>query len=312
MPFSEKTVDHKDFGKISIVKSTRSGRISISMKPFEPIRLTIPVFVFYKMYNLAPPSNTETACLIGITFLLSYISWTFIEGPFRNRKLLTNQKSILITGCSTIFIFSSIGAVMALEDGFPSRASNETNKLLAAATDSATIKQYECAPINSTSKAPPEICQTGSLLQEAPTFAVWGDSHGDALLPAINKAAQANNIRGVSMVKGGCIPLLDAHQIEQGYETCDDIGRSLITYLSEHTEINKVILISRWAIYAEGVRYRNENGNNVYIKDSETVNPSLDENKKVFIRSMKRTLDELAKLNLQIILVTATPETEWN
>jgi predicted metal-dependent hydrolase len=48
MPFSEKTVDHKDYGKISIVKSTRSGRISISMKPFEPIRLTIPVFVTYK------------------------------------------------------------------------------------------------------------------------------------------------------------------------------------------------------------------------------------------------------------------------
>ena len=48
MPFSEKTVDHKDYGKISIVKSTRSGRISISMKPFEPIRLTIPIFVSYK------------------------------------------------------------------------------------------------------------------------------------------------------------------------------------------------------------------------------------------------------------------------
>ncbi len=48
MPFSEKTIEHKDFGKITIVKSTRAGRISISMKPFEPLKLTLPVFISYK------------------------------------------------------------------------------------------------------------------------------------------------------------------------------------------------------------------------------------------------------------------------
>jgi predicted metal-dependent hydrolase len=48
MPFSENTIDHKEFGKITIVKSTRSSRISISMKPFEPIRLTIPIFISQK------------------------------------------------------------------------------------------------------------------------------------------------------------------------------------------------------------------------------------------------------------------------
>ena len=48
MPFSEKTIQHKEFGKITIVKSTRAGRISISMKPFAPLKLIIPVFVSYK------------------------------------------------------------------------------------------------------------------------------------------------------------------------------------------------------------------------------------------------------------------------
>lgn len=48
MPFSEKTVDYKYFGKINIVKSSRASRISISMKPFEPLKLTVPVFVSYK------------------------------------------------------------------------------------------------------------------------------------------------------------------------------------------------------------------------------------------------------------------------
>ena len=51
MSFSERTVDHKDFGKVNIVKSTRASRISISMKPFEPLKLTLPVFVSYKRAN---------------------------------------------------------------------------------------------------------------------------------------------------------------------------------------------------------------------------------------------------------------------
>ncbi len=47
MRFSEKTIDHKDFGKITIVKSSRAGRISLSMRPFKPPKLTLPVFVPY-------------------------------------------------------------------------------------------------------------------------------------------------------------------------------------------------------------------------------------------------------------------------
>ena len=48
MALSEKSFDHKEFGRITLVKSTRAVRISISMKPFEPIRLTIPFLVSYK------------------------------------------------------------------------------------------------------------------------------------------------------------------------------------------------------------------------------------------------------------------------
>ncbi len=48
MPFSEKTIEHKDFGRITIVKSSRARRISLSMKPFEDLKLTVPMFVSYK------------------------------------------------------------------------------------------------------------------------------------------------------------------------------------------------------------------------------------------------------------------------
>lgn len=44
MPNSEKIYEHKDFGKVRMIKSPRARRISISAKPFQPLRITLPVF----------------------------------------------------------------------------------------------------------------------------------------------------------------------------------------------------------------------------------------------------------------------------
>jgi predicted metal-dependent hydrolase len=44
MPISEKIFEHKEFGKVMMIKSTRTRRISISAKPFHPLRVTLPVF----------------------------------------------------------------------------------------------------------------------------------------------------------------------------------------------------------------------------------------------------------------------------
>ena len=44
MPISEKIFEHKEFGKVMLIKSTRTRRISISARPFHPLRVTLPVF----------------------------------------------------------------------------------------------------------------------------------------------------------------------------------------------------------------------------------------------------------------------------
>jgi len=48
MPISEKIFEHKDFGKVRMIKSQRARRISISARPFQPLRVTLPVFESFK------------------------------------------------------------------------------------------------------------------------------------------------------------------------------------------------------------------------------------------------------------------------
>lgn len=100
--------------------------------------------------------------------------------------------------------------------------------------------------------------------------------------------------------------------MRQGYDKCVDISNAFMLYLSDHPEINKIILVSRWSIYAMGSRFKSEKGHIVYIRDDDTDSLSLDENKRVFDRSMGRTLEKRSLLGRQIFLVTQVPETEWN
>lgn len=48
MAFAEKIIEHPVFGKVTFVKSSRSRRIGISMRPFEPLKVTIPVLVSFR------------------------------------------------------------------------------------------------------------------------------------------------------------------------------------------------------------------------------------------------------------------------
>ena len=44
MSVSEKNIKHGKFGEVKMIKSTRTRRISISARPFQPLRVTLPVF----------------------------------------------------------------------------------------------------------------------------------------------------------------------------------------------------------------------------------------------------------------------------
>ena len=47
MAISEKVFEHKEFGAVTMIKSSRARRISVSARPFHPLRVTLPVFESY-------------------------------------------------------------------------------------------------------------------------------------------------------------------------------------------------------------------------------------------------------------------------
>ena len=186
------------------------------------------------------------------------------------------------------------------------------NRILATENDEPTNEQMECKNTRQADGFKFRICPVGKNVNAAVTFVVWGDSHAKALLPAIESSASRFGKNGVYIGRGGCLSLFGAHKVRQGKERCIQNAEAFLAFITEHPEIELVIVISRWATYAMGEPYRNAVGNTVYIRDKETEELSLEENKRVFARAFRRTLETLSGLGKKIAVVAQVPETEWH
>ena len=268
-----------------------------------------PVFVFYKAQAIEPLRAQDSALMVVLASLLAVLSWRFVERPFRTGWYSAGQTRIIMAGAALMIVGIASGAAIALGDGYPGRFPSQVNAILSAETDSPP--KGSCQEIHQRGGAALNVCTIGAAQAKGPTFAVWGDSHAEALLPAIDAAARQHRLAGVHVVRGGCPALLSVRQTRDGYQDCDVSAEAFMAYLADHPNIHQVIMASRWALYAMGQRFRREPGHTVFITDKLTVHPSLEENRRVFERGLQRTLERLASMERQVVLVTQVPEAEW-
>lgn len=269
-----------------------------------------PVLVFYKMYAITQPSHLETALLFVVMTAAAWASWKFAEAPFRTRQLLRRQRSLFAAGGGVMLASAAIGVIIGLADGFPARLPDRINQILAAREDGPGSSNFGNLRSENGKFEPTHYIGAGEPGKAS--FAVWGDSHAEAMLPAVSASAAKFGLTGIFIGTNGCPTLLGAVRINPEFNRCRELTSAFMTYLPQHPEIGHVVLISRWAINATGERYKNEKGASIFTRDSETVSLSYDENRRVFKRALERTFAQLASWRRSIILVTEVPETGWH
>jgi peptidoglycan/LPS O-acetylase OafA/YrhL len=67
-----------------------------------------PIFAFLRAYSDQHPSSFRFLVLIPLVFLLSYITWKFVETPFRNKSII---------GRNLVFFYSFLGTVVFVTIG---------------------------------------------------------------------------------------------------------------------------------------------------------------------------------------------------
>ncbi len=260
-----------------------------------------PVIVFWRMARVAPPTAVETGLIVVASVAAATLSWWFVERPFRVRALLARRGPILGSGVVALGAAVAVGMGIALSGGLPGRVPAEAMALADMRFDEVGFSQCDSLPGG-------RPCLIGEGRR---SFVVWGDSHAGMLMPAFEAAAASEGVAGVYLGAAGCVPLLGVDQLKWGFQACSAGAERILDEIAARPELGTVVLVSRWAFYAEGRRFGHELGPPVYIRDGETGRVSFAENGRVLGRGLARTVAALEGMGRRVIVVGQVPENEF-
>lgn len=160
------------------------------------------MFAFARIRMLERPGPIAFAVLVPTVFLLAYLTWRFVETPFRNRARVPT-KTLVGVGLGGSLALIAAGLKAALSGGFPDRIDTRTKALIDTAEYSP--KREACHTRGSDFLDPRKACV---YFNDNVTCVALGDSH--AIEPAYALAEQlATRNQGlVHRSFSGCPPAL--------------------------------------------------------------------------------------------------------
>lgn len=247
------------------------------------------------------------ACAITLSLILAWLSYRFVETPFRARAPKGSGRSaVLVSSALSLLTIAGIGVGLHFWDGLPGRLPSSAIAM-AAYADDGNPRREECF-----GRMPSEgLCEIGSPNGELELseFLFWGDSHALAFMPGMDSAARLVGQTGFFAGLSACPPILDIQRVSTG-RACTNFNQSVLTWLEGRTDIPVVILGARWALSVEGTRYRGESGSEV---DSEWIGdpasrPSNFDNAALVEAGLKATVARLLSAGRHVILLGPVPE----
>jgi hypothetical protein len=264
-----------------------------------------PAFVFATYIDFREPSGFGSAALIGLSFVLAIISWRYVEQPFRSARFHIRKRAAFSAAACAMALTVCSATVTASTDGLPQRLRPGLQRILAEQDDHEP-RIGNCFFRTAKDVRDHRLCRIGAKTGR-PSFLLWGDSHADAILPAVSRAAAGANRGGIFVGGEACPPLLGVTTPMPGCRAFNDAVAALV----HDSNINEVILEARWAKYAEGSTYGNERSGHVALLDDACSSNPGGENHAVFERGLARTLGDLQGLHKRIVIVAAIPEIGW-
>ncbi len=262
-----------------------------------------PIYVFGRAVLFRAPTPFETVLLIALSSALAVLSWRYIEQPFRNRSFRW-PRPVLFRGAGMSIAATAVcAALLVFGQGWPQRFSPEIRTILAEASDHEP-RIRECFGLNADDVRNGRLCSIGAKVEKA-SFLLWGDSHADALIPAVQSVAKRQGRSGLFAGTDSCPPLLGVKRADTA--KCAAFNDA-VAKIATSKSIRDVILEARWAKNAEGSSFGQEPAGRVRLYDDISPGRTEKETRDVFYRGLDRTVTALTHAGKTVILVASVPE----
>ena len=305
-------------------QTTLVGRL-LSAKPLVGIGLISysvylwhqPLIVFEHYRNTFAPEPLNLLVWGLMSFPLGYLSWRFVEQPFRKRQMpfFKSRRAIFLSSAVAGLILVALSSVMIASKGLPQRFDPKILSILEASNHKSPYSSnclfYESDFTSAKTTTFPRPDCTFPNPEEGVDVAIVGDSHADAVAGTLIPALIGKDIGVTQVTIASCAPW-------PGYSECLRSNKVVNEYLLK-SDIPVVVLASRYSGVVWGFRFDNTVGgkeapydNIGYFEDPDCADRSLrcrNENAWASIRKEVRAFVAAGK---KVILVGPIPEGGWN
>ena len=264
-----------------------------------------PIIVFTKHWMIEELTLNIKMLLILSSFIAAWLSWRFIERPFRATPASrSSHKKVFILAMCASLIIAGFSQFIRVTKGYPDRLPSYA-KQFADARDR-TKKQRTCIRIPAEKVANDELCPLGNSPSNQPdsrSIFLWGDSHSDALLPLFDKIATEHQIPGWIAAKSSCLSLI-GDLWDKKNNDCEKLNNEVMLFISRHN-ISDVILVNRWSLYIDG----EDNGNDIRSILTPPTNTQILTH---YETALLATITQLRLMNINVWLVKQVPLNDYD
>jgi len=246
-----------------------------------------PLFAFARNRNFEEPNNFVLSALALITIALAYLSWKYVETPFRSKHRFT-RKQVFSFGAVSSTCIIALGLAGSISKGFRDlKMTDEVISVLSSAKPSPRRK--DCHMGEADYRKVSDACeyQEGVL-----KWATFGDSHTVELAYALSGYLKEHGEKLKHFSFSGCAPFF-GRNVEGNDRLCSDWTNKAVKYIVENKNIENVVVSYRinaalfgghegkypnfpnehsekemediWHSYINVVRYFSEHGKNVTL-----------------------------------------------
>lgn len=177
--------------------------------------------------------------LLVFIFFISYISWRYIERPFRNKEVVTSP--VFIRLVIAILIITSIFGIFVIKThGFPNRLKDYVAR--------PSLQGWEKTPraecfIDRKHNAPKKFCTYGaSSKPEDAELILWGDSNANQYVTPLTKAVIDKLMTGLIATMASCQPYMPEYASFVNDIECSKFNENTAKFIKKSKNINIVVI----------------------------------------------------------------------
>jgi peptidoglycan/LPS O-acetylase OafA/YrhL len=186
------------------------------------------------------------AAALGVSVVCAWLSWRFVETPFRKSASGSRGRRAVLAAGGTIPALVAVSFGIILLGGVPERIPAQARRFRAAEHSKAFIREVELKQAHA---------------KDFPTFGaerghasclIWGDSHAMALVPGLDAACKDYGVVGYQATHSTTPPLLDfVHIIAKCglNERTPEFSREVVEFVADE-RVDVVFLNGVWSRYA--------------------------------------------------------------